>query len=146
MKCKGRLHVGPLIFRRRDARRAQQQCDTCLRPMGRPTALAQLTYTEQTSLGFWRRTRPARQNSRAREYDRFLHSAEWTAQRERVLIRDGYRCQGENCDEPATCVHHVRYRKLLAEVPDSDLRASCRRCNAHEREARIRRDRTLDES
>lgn len=146
MKCRGRLHAGPLVFRRRDARRAQHQCDACGKATGHPTQLAQLTYTEQTALGFWHRPRPSRKNSRPREYVRFLHSAVWLAQRERVLIRDGYRCQGENCGEPATCVHHVRYRKVLADVPDSDLRASCRRCNAHERQARIGRDRTLDET
>lgn len=139
--CAAGAHRGPVEVRRRDGRRAQQQCAACLRPIGRPLALEQFA-DEGRSLQFWLRARSAGRGTRKRRtYQAFLRSAVWRAQRLRVLERDRYVCRGEGCGEPATTVHHRSYRPVLAEVPDSELAASCARCNLAERAARIGRDR-----
>lgn len=77
-----------------------------------------------------------RGNSKRRDYERFLRSAKWRKQRDRVLARDKYRCR---CGEPATCVAHDRYAPRIEDTPDRDLHASCTPCNNAEREQRITR-------
>lgn len=101
-------------------------------------ALAQFSDAARRALPFWKRTRPKRPGTaRRRAYKAFLKSPEWRATRLRILERDGHRCQGEGCGEPATTVNHKSYRPILAETPDSELEASCTRCNLAERERRI---------
>jgi hypothetical protein len=151
-RCPPRAHAGPLRMRRRDARTARLQCDHCLGAVGRSIALAELPNGGERHMERWRARlplRPARGNSRRRAYRAFLLSAEWKRQRLRVLERDGWKCQGHNCGAdlrpPARAtVHHRRYADVLANTPDSDLAASCNRCNLHERQARIGRDRSAE--
>jgi len=74
-------------------------------------------------------------NSKRREYRKFLRSAAWRRQRERVLARDRYRCA--DCGAPATCAAHIRYADPIERTPDRDVKASCDECNQAERESRI---------
>jgi hypothetical protein len=135
-ECTARNHRAEL--RRRDTRRAQRQCRDCLRPVGKPIALEQLEPAARARLPLWQRRRGAKRGTRrARRYRAFLSSAAWRRQRLRVLERDGYRCRGLGCGQPATSVHHLRYAPVLAETPDADLAASCARCNETERERRV---------
>lgn len=76
-------------------------------------------------------------NSKRREYEKFLRSAKWRKQRDRVLARDKYRCQ--DCHGPAECVAHLRYAARIEDTPDRDLQASCTACNMAERERRLTR-------
>lgn len=63
------------------------------------------------------------------EYERYLASELWLRRREKVLERDGGRCQG--ClSRPAVEVHHLTYRNLYCEFA-FELVALCRAC--HER-------------
>lgn len=135
-RCTLKQHVGPIVLRRRDARRAQQQCDRCLRPVGLTIPLAEFTYAESTSLPFWQVDPKKSRNSKAVRYQRFLRSPEWAQLRAIVLERCRGICEGENCGQPATTVHHKRYAKVLAETPLADLAGSCVRCNVNEREQR----------
>ena len=78
-------------------------------------------------------------NSKARNYDRFMKSAKWRKQRDRVLARDGYRCRMNRCGAPANTGSHIRYAARIEDTPDSDIVASCKACNDREREQRITR-------
>lgn len=61
------------------------------------------------------------------EYDAYLASAAWQERREKVLLRDGYRCQA--CGErDATQVHHLTYARVFSE-PLFDLVAVCAECH-----------------
>lgn len=74
-------------------------------------------------------------NSKRRAYRKFLRSAGWKRQRERVLARDRYRCA--DCGAPATCAAHIAYADPIERTPDRDVKASCEECNQREREDRI---------
>ena len=66
--------------------------------------------------------------------ENFYKTAKWKAKREKILRRDGYRCQecrkyGKNT--PATYVHHILHledRPDLALV-DSNLESVCLPCH-----------------
>jgi len=139
--CPPRAHVGPITWRRRDASRAQQQCEACYAPVGRPMPLEELTEDAQRDLRWWLRRQPGdgRGNSKKRDRSAFYRSKAWAEQRKRVIDRAGGVCEGDNCGERAVTAHHESYRPILSEAPDSELRASCMRCNGHERQERIRR-------
>ena len=78
-----------------------------------------------------------RGNSKRRNFEKFLRSAKWRKQRDRVLARDGYRCR--DCGAPATCAAHRRYANPIEATPDRDVVASCDECNQAERTERITR-------
>lgn len=145
--CNPRTHVGPLEVRRKGMSHAQHQCQACLCGTGRRIPRAEFTSAGWQGLLGWghqRAARKASQNSRARKARDFYRSPEWIAMRaaklEQVRQRQGgpfAMCEGEGCDQPAVTAHHVRYGKVLAETPMSDLRASCASCNANEKIQRI---------
>lgn len=62
----------------------------------------------------------------------FYRSAEWTALREAVLIRDGYRCQlrYDGCYQRAVTAHHIIARKDGGADALFNLHAVCGRCHA----------------
>lgn len=66
-------------------------------------------------------------------------SARFQAQRQRVLRRDEWTCQGCGEEELEQLeVHHVRYPEIPEDdVPDSDLQTVCGSCNLAEREDRL---------
>jgi 5-methylcytosine-specific restriction endonuclease McrA len=82
----------------------------------------------------WERQRQADELRRAQEnaewwqkYNNYLRSAKWLDKREKVLIRDGYRCQA--ClNAKATQVHHLTYKHAFDE-PLFDLRSVCTPCH-----------------
>lgn len=76
-------------------------------------------------------------NSKARAYRKFMGSAAWKRQRERVLARDGDVCQF--CGEHATEGAHDRYADPIERTPDAWIKASCKECNSEERRTRITR-------
>ena len=76
-----------------------------------------------------------RGNSKRRAWEKFMRSAAWRKQRDRVLARDRYRCV--DCGAPATCAAHRRYSDPIERTPDRDIVASCEQCNRAEREKRI---------
>lgn len=61
-------------------------------------------------------------------YDRYLNSNEWNERRHQVLKRDGYKCRRFGCENPATQVHHLSYRRVGYE-PLTDLVSTCRECH-----------------
>ena len=62
-------------------------------------------------------------------YAAFLDSERWTAQRDRVLERDGRRCRVCNSGLDLN-VHHRLYRVPWRPDRDGDLLTLCRRCHA----------------
>ena len=62
-------------------------------------------------------------------YDDYLNSAEWHEIRNRILLRDGYRCKmcgtGMNLR-----VHHIRYPVTIGVENDDDLVTLCDMCHA----------------
>jgi 5-methylcytosine-specific restriction endonuclease McrA len=61
-------------------------------------------------------------------YSAYLVSPKWYALRDRVLMRDRYRCQVSGCPSPATQVHHLTYERVGAESLD-DLVSVCDPCH-----------------
>lgn len=135
--CSPRQHAGHVSVRRRDARRAQRQCNLCLRPLGAAIPREEFDAGSWDALPHWERKRKVSGNSRAKAYRSFLQSARWREIRAIVLARDGGRCQGEGCTAPAVSVHHTRYSRILEDVQLCDLLASCADCNRREREQRL---------
>lgn len=74
-------------------------------------------------------------NSKRRAYQKFLRSAAWKRQRERVLARDNDTCR--DCGGHATEGAHIRYADPIERTPDSWITASCKACNLGERTNRI---------
>jgi len=137
VRCVGSIHKGPIEQRLKpDGRSVQQQCLACCRGVGRRMHRG-LIDNDGAGLRRWKvkRLGEGQGNSRRREYEAFLRSPEWRAQRQRVLDRDNHTCR--NCGDPATQVHHTRYAKDLRDTPDEDLIAACGFCN--EAEAELRR-------
>jgi 5-methylcytosine-specific restriction endonuclease McrA len=66
--------------------------------------------------GFWQR------------YDKYLHSDEWRARRERALNRDSHKCQQPGCRREADHVHHLNYDRVGEEL-DTDLTSVCFPCH-----------------
>jgi len=60
------------------------------------------------------------------DYGEYLKSEEWAQRRSLALVRDGYKCQ--DCQEPATQVHHTTYERVGAERLE-DLVSLCQRCH-----------------
>jgi len=71
-----------------------------------------------------------------------LKSKEWQDKRDKILARDGYKCQGKNCDHfldgenPPLSVHHIYYEdgKHAWEYPDYALISLCNECHSIETE------------
>lgn len=79
-------------------------------------------------------------NSRRRELEKFYRSPLWKGRggiRDRVLIRDGNRCQ--DCGARATEVAHIEYPPSIWQTRPEHCKASCRDCNQSERQQRITR-------
>lgn len=79
-----------------------------------------------------------RGNSKRREFEDYYRSAAWRGRggiRDRVLIRDGNRCQ--DCGQRATEVAHIEYPADVWKTRPEHCKASCRECNQREREERI---------
>lgn len=84
-----------------------------------------------TERGWWAQLAAARQRVDRAEWRRiyalYLRSPEWEAKRAERLELAGGLC--EDCDAPATHVHHLTYRRTGAERLH-DLRALCASCHA----------------
>lgn len=74
-------------------------------------------------------------NSKRAAYRKFMGSAAWKRQRERVLARDGDVCR--DCGGHATEAAHIRYADPIEKTPDRDIKSSCRDCNSEEKSQRI---------
>lgn len=81
-----------------------------------------------------------RKSKRKQEYDRYLNSGRWRANRQPALDRADGAC--EECGDHAKIlhVHHLTYRRLFNELPE-DLRVLCEDCHrlAHEKARAERR-------
>lgn len=68
-------------------------------------------------------------------YITLLERIEWKEKRERILIRDDYRCQmcGVTCEQAQLHVHHKHYIEGLDpwEYKDSELVTFCETCHSH---------------
>lgn len=68
-------------------------------------------------------------------YERYLRSPRWKSKRERVLQRDGHRCQ--NClSQAATEVHHLSYGRI-GDEPLFDLISICWECHVRMHPRRV---------
>lgn len=75
-----------------------------------------------------------------KEYNDYLNSSEWRTKRQKVLERDGYKCQA--ClENNATEVHHLSYMMIYQE-PLFDLISICNDC--HDQITRVIRERRED--
>lgn len=61
------------------------------------------------------------------DYQRFMRSPAWAAQRRRVLQRDGYRCRW--CGGRGREAHHTVYYTPVAATPDERIIALCEPCH-----------------
>ena len=61
-------------------------------------------------------------------YSAYLRSPEWAAKRQRVLERDSFLCQYQNCRAIATEVHHLTYERVGEELLE-DLLSVCGGCH-----------------
>lgn len=80
----------------------------------------------------WRQWRPlfgpsGGAGGRSSEYDAFMASAEWRRQQQRVMRREGRRCQV--CGGRAESVHHTFYAVPISATPDGALLAVCDDCH-----------------
>jgi len=62
------------------------------------------------------------------DYQSYLNSAWWKAQREKALERATYRCQLCNNPDDVLQVHHRTYERLGEELPE-DLTVLCKSCH-----------------
>jgi 5-methylcytosine-specific restriction endonuclease McrA len=61
------------------------------------------------------------------EYGAFMRSPAWSAQRARVLRRDGYRCRW--CGARGREAHHHYYSVPIAATPDEAITTLCETCH-----------------
>jgi hypothetical protein len=71
----------------------------------------------------WRGVRGAQTS----EYRSFMASDAWSAQRYRVLRRDGYRCRW--CSGRGNEAHHTYYAVPIAATPDEAITTLCSSCH-----------------
>lgn len=84
-------------------------------------------------------------------YPEQLSDPRWIEKRDAILMRDGYVCQGKNCDysldgeNPPLHVHHRFYLKGLYawEYPDDYLVSLCPECHSVETEMQDKTMRVL---
>jgi hypothetical protein len=78
--------------------------------------------------GLRARRHPGGAGGYSHEYTTFMASPEWRRQRERVLRRDGHRCQG--CGgRRGLEAHHLWYAKPLPDTPDWGITTLCAGCH-----------------
>lgn len=137
MSCVVGEHQGPIVPRRKSAFAAVWWCSACDRRVGtKRVAIALLTEDDRRALRpVPVKKRRARPGKRRRDYQRFLRSRAWRAQRLRVLQRDGYECR--HCGALATEADHLTYGDPIEATVDSQIVASCNDCNLERRASRI---------
>lgn len=71
-------------------------------------------------------------------YNAYLNSEHWQELREKVLYRDGFRCQLNlwGCTRAATQVHHLTYERVTREKM-SDLTSVCKNCHEQQHERKF---------
>ena len=115
----------------------QRQCLLCRDGIGDAIAYSAFPLDQALKLKPWIATKQP--NSKRREYQSYLQSAEWKAKRALVLDRDGYLCQPcarHGLEVEATEAAHLTYDRFGEELL-SDLEANCSTCNQAERLGRI---------
>ncbi len=122
---------------------AALQCGKCCRQIGRPIELEKLTEAVQIALRPWQKPHAGsrRKKKSDREFEERYKRPDWRGEGgksgpflKRILERDGFECQGENCDEPAVTGHHTSYEHLGegGDLEAATVLASCNRCNFNE--------------
>ena len=144
--CRARAHIGEVDLRRNGRFTARMQCDACLRAVGRAIPLEQVAHG--LSLPLWlrrvavhpipKKTQRWRPSRRRQNYRRFLNSAWWKRQRQRVFERDNWTCHWCRQQlEPEECTgDHLAYPDRrgpytrFREIPDRLVVCACGPCNS----------------
>ncbi len=143
--CAPRQHRGPIEPRRKDTFNAVWFCVACEKRVGTKTVpLDLLPREERHGLKPLRaRKHRARPGRRRKNYDRFMRSATWRRQQDRVWKQHGGSrkypppCYVPGCEQPGRQCAHLKYATPIEDTPDEWIRPCCKAHNMMERDNRV---------